>query len=430
MGASGSIVLVFNPGGNSLKAEIVACERDQRYAFEGAKRASVIVEGIGKQPRLAQFHGKEQQPGEAIEAKSYAQAAESILRWFEQHAGSDIPHPNEIDCVGLRVVHGGERFSAPALITGEVEEQIREFERLAPLHNKSAVELIAPLQRAFERVPTYAVFDTAFHRTIPEHVRLYAIPLALSKKHAIRKYGFHGISHRYMMERYAHLAGRRPEELNLVTMHLESGCSVTAIAHGESVDNTMGLTPLQGLMMGTRSGDVDPSLVELLMREEHMDVSAVMTLLNKKSGLLGVSGKSLDTRVLMRAYDSDNRVRLAMEMFSYRVRTAVGISGGARWSECCDLRGRHRGKYAAGAAAGVRWPALVRAGDGRGAEPEADQHRGPADDRAVPRAGVRHSGGRGAGDRARVRACAGCSIAAPARLSPVPSKRPSMYPIL
>ena len=317
-------VLVFNPGGNSLKAEIVSCDARQRYAFEGTQRISVIVEGIGKQPKLARFRGKEQEPGEAIEAKSYAQAAESILRWFAEHAGSDIPHPKDIDCVGLRVVHGGDRFSAPAVITGEVEQQIRDLEKLAPLHNKSAVELIGPLQRAFEQAPIYAIFDTAFHRTIPEHVRLYAIPLELSKKHAIRRYGFHGISHRYMMERYAHLVGKQPHEINLVTMHLESGCSVTAIAGGKSVDNSMGLTPLQGLMMGTRSGDVDPALVEFLMREEHMDLDAVMMLLNKRSGLLGVSGKSLDTRVLMREYDTDARVRLAMEMFSYRVRTAVG----------------------------------------------------------------------------------------------------------
>jgi acetate kinase len=327
-------VLVFNPGGNSLKAEIVSCDVRQQYAFESTMRVSVIVEGIGKEPKLARFRGKEQEPGEAIQAESYAQAAESILRWFEEHAGSDIPHPNEVDCVGLRVVHGGERFSAPTVITPQVEQQIRDLEKLAPLHNKSAVELIGPLQRAFERVsahavpinavPIYAVFDTAFHRTIPEHVRLYAIPLELSKKHAIRKYGFHGISHRYMMERYAYLAGKQPHELNLVTMHLESGCSVTAIAGGRSVDNSMGLTPLQGLMMGTRSGDVDPALVEFLMREEHMDVDAVMTLLNKKSGLLGVSGKSLDTRVLMPEYDRDARVHLAIEMFSYRVRTTVG----------------------------------------------------------------------------------------------------------
>ncbi len=317
-------VLVFNPGGNSLKAEIVSCQASQRYAFEGTERVSVIVEGIGKEPTLARFRGKEQEPGEAIEAENYAQAARTILRWLEEHAGREIPHPNDMDCVGMRVVHGGERFSAPTVITPEVEQQIRDLKTLAPLHNTSAVELIGPLQRAFERVPVYAVFDTAFHRTLPEHVRLYAIPLELAKKHGIRKYGFHGISHRYMMERYAHLAGKPPRQVSLVTMHLESGCSVTAIANGASVDNTMGLTPLQGLMMGTRSGDVDPALVEFLMREERMDVDEVMTLLNKKSGLLGVSGKSLDTRVLMREYDRDAQVRLAMEMFAYRVRTAVG----------------------------------------------------------------------------------------------------------
>jgi acetate kinase len=173
-------------------------------------------------------------------------------------------------------------------------------------------------------VPIYGVFDTAFHRTIPDHAALYAIPLELSQKHLIRRYGFHGISHRYLLERYAHLAARPVTECNLVTMHLESGCSVTAIRNGKSIDNTMGFTPLEGLMMGTRSGDVDPAIIPFLIREEHMKLDEVMTLLNRKSGLLGVSGESLDTRVLMQHYDTVPRVNLAMEMFSYRVRKAVG----------------------------------------------------------------------------------------------------------
>jgi acetate kinase len=184
--------------------------------------------------------------------------------------------------------------------------------------------VLAPIRKRLPNAPIYGVFDTAFHRTIPDHAALYAIPFELSEKHLIRRYGFHGTSHRYMLGRYAQLAEKPINECTLVTMHLESGCSVTAIRNGRSIDNTMGMTPLEGLMMGTRSGDGDPSLIPFLMREEQLEVDEVMTMLNKKSGLLGVSGESLDTRVLMEHYDTNPRVRLAMEMFSYRVLKAVG----------------------------------------------------------------------------------------------------------
>jgi acetate kinase len=176
------------------------------------------------------------------------------------------------------------------------------LERLAPLHNKSSLQLFEPIRNRFGSAPIYAVFDTAFHRTMPDTASLYAIPTDLAEKHGIRRFGFHGTSHRYLPDRTAHLLGKPPKEVNLVTMHLESGCSVTAINHGRSVDNTMGFTPLEGLMMGTRSGDVDPSLIPFLVREEHMEMDDVMTLLNKKSGLLGISKKSLDTRVLIKDY--------------------------------------------------------------------------------------------------------------------------------
>jgi acetate kinase len=231
---------------------------------------------------------------------------------------------SSIHCVGLRVVHGGPNLIAPAEITPEVEEQIVALEKLAPLHNKSSVEVLAPLRRQFPPIPIYGVFDTAFHRTIPDHASTYAIPLDLSAKHQIRRYGFHGISHRYLLERYAHLVGKPADQCNIVTMHLESGCSVTAIRNGKSIDNTMGLTPLEGLMMGTRSGDIDPSIVSLLVREEGMPLEDVMALLNKKSGLMGVSQLSLDTRILMQHYDADPKVKLAMDMFCYRVLKAVG----------------------------------------------------------------------------------------------------------
>ncbi len=323
-------VLVMNPGGNSLKVELISCSSTQQFASGGKKQVSVIVEGIGKTPRLSVMQGKQVAHVEPVQAKDYAEAATSIFSWLKSQTEIDL---HDIHCVGVRVVHGGTRFTQAAKVTPEVERQIHDFERLAPLHNKSSMELIEPIRRELGKVPLYAVFDTAFHRTIPDVAALYAIPNELANKHGIRRFGFHGTSHRYMLERAAHLLGKPPHKVNLVTLHLESGCSATAIAKGRSVDNTMGFTPLEGLMMGTRSGDVDPSLVPFLAREEHQEIDEVMTLLNKKSGLLGISEKSLDTRVLMQVYGEDAKVTLAMDMFSYRVAKAVGaylcVLGGA-----------------------------------------------------------------------------------------------------
>jgi acetate kinase len=313
-------VLVMNPGGNSLKVEVVSCSPTQQFAFEGTKLASMILEGIGKKPCLSVLQGKQVTQTEPIKAINYAEAATSLLSWLEENHLKK----QDIHCVGVRVVHGGRRFAEAVQLTTEVEREIHDFERLAPLHNKSSLELIDPIRRSLPNVPLFAVFDTAFHHTIPDIASLYAIPTVLAEKHGIRRFGFHGTSHRYMLERAAHLLGKRPQEVNLVTMHLESGCSVTAIEKGRSVDNTMGFTPLEGLMMGTRSGDVDPSLIPFLLREERMEIDDVMTLLNKKSGLLGISDKSLDTRVLMKDYGKNPKVTLAMDMFSYRVVKAVG----------------------------------------------------------------------------------------------------------
>jgi acetate kinase len=221
-------------------------------------------------------------------------------------------------------VHGGSELTAPTEITAQVEQEIVALEKLAPLHNKSSIEVLEPVRRHFGHVPIYGVFDTAFHRTIPEHAFRYAIPLDVADRHRIRRYGFHGISHRYMLERYAHLAAKPVEKCNIVSMHLESGCSVTAIRDGKSIDNTMGMTPLEGLMMGTRCGDIDPSVAAVLVHDEGMTLDEVMTLFNRKSGLMGVSELSLDTRILMQHYDSNPKVKLAMDMFSYRVLKAVG----------------------------------------------------------------------------------------------------------
>jgi acetate kinase len=318
-------ILSLNPGGNSLKIEFVQCRAEQRYAFEGRALLSASIEGIGKTAEISTLEGKETVSTEPIMAKDYEQATASFLQWWEKRAHEEQRAPlPDVDAISIRVVHGGGVFEKPALMNEQVREKIIGFEKLAPLHNKSSIEILEPLRRQFPRTAIYAVFDTSFHRTLPEHAFTYALPLDLAKRHHIRRYGFHGISHRYLLERYATLAGKDPDDCTIISTHLESGCSVTAIEKGRSVDNSMGLTPLEGLMMGTRSGDIDPSIVALLMHEEHMSVEDVMTLLNKKSGLQGVSEVSLDTRVLLRKYDTNPRVKLAIDMFVYRVRKAVG----------------------------------------------------------------------------------------------------------
>lgn len=319
-------ILVLNPGGNSLKVEIVDCDARQEHAYEGKKLASVSAEGIGKEGKFLRYEGKKVVHSEPMEASDYGQALDGILSRLGDHDADGSVDLQSIECVGLRVVHGGPNLTAPIEITAQVEQEIVALEKLAPLHNKSSIEVLGPVRRHFGHVPIYGVFDTAFHRTIPEYAFRYAIPLDLADRHRIRRYGFHGISHRYMLERYAHLAAKPVENCNLVSMHLESGCSVTAIRDGKSIDNTMGMTPLEGLMMGTRCGDIDPSVAAVLVREEGMPLDEVMTLFNKKSGLMGVSQLSLDTRILMQHYGTNPKVKLAMDMFSYRVLKAVGAS--------------------------------------------------------------------------------------------------------
>jgi acetate kinase len=317
-------ILVLNPGGNSLKVEIVDCDARQGHAYEGKKLVSVSAEGIGKEGKFLRYEGKKVVHTEPMEAADYGQALDGILaRLGKLHADGGVDL-GSIACVGLRVVHGGSELTAPTEITAQVEQEIVALEKLAPLHNKSSIEVLEPVRRHFGHVPIYGVFDTAFHRTIPEHAFRYAIPLDVADRHRIRRYGFHGISHRYMLERYAHLAAKPVEKCNIVSMHLESGCSVTAIRDGKSIDNTMGMTPLEGLMMGTRCGDIDPSVAAVLVHDEGMTLDEVMTLFNRKSGLMGVSELSLDTRILMQHYDSNPKVKLAMDMFSYRVLKAVG----------------------------------------------------------------------------------------------------------
>jgi acetate kinase len=270
-----------------------------------------------------------------VDIRDHGHATELLFDWIE-HGGAKengIRSLADVERVGDRVVHGADRFNGPVQITESVISGIEALEDLALLHNASALKVIRAAQaRVGPRLAMVAVFDTVFHRTIPEEAALYPLPLDLARRHGIRRYGFHGISHRYMMIRYATIARRPSKDMNLITLHLEGGSSAAAIEGGKSIDTSMGFTPLEGLMMGTRSGDIDPAIVGYLMRKENMDTAGAEKFLNKECGLLGVSGISADTREL-RQQLSDRSVNLAVNMFCYRVRKYIGaylaVLGGA-----------------------------------------------------------------------------------------------------
>ena len=323
-------ILVFNAGSASLKFELVQADSQNPSLKQLDKVISGSIEHIGGDTVLSQLQDKEVINKQQITANDYSTATEQALKWLDEQEIN-----TKFDIVGHRIVHGANRFTAPALINDRVIADIEALEELAPLHNANAVDVIRASRNFLsDEVPMVAVFDTVFHRDIPETAHLYGIPFQLSERYHIRRYGFHGISHEYMTTRYAQITNTPTEEVDIITLHLESGCSATAIKAGKSIDTSMGFTPLEGLMMGKRCGDIDPALINYLATKEGVKVSEIEELLNNKSGLLGVSGMSHDTRVLMKHFDNDKRVRLAMEVFCYRILKYIGaylaVLGGAK----------------------------------------------------------------------------------------------------
>ena len=321
-------VLCFNPGSNSLKFDIVEVSTGIARASQGSRLVTGMIENIGKKTSLEITRGEEKVFSKEIEAGDFSSAASVVLHSLSEAAQDEV---SKVNLIGVRVVHGGNRFPGAVEFDQGVRRQIEEREELAPLHNANSLKIIDAVQRWQPSRRIVAAFDTAFHHTLPERAWRYPIDRETAERHGIRKFGFHGLSHRYMLEQYAHLAGRRKEEATLVTMHLESGSSMTAIEQGRSVETSMGFTPLEGLMMGTRSGSVDPAILPFLMNRDCLSAENALEVLEKRSGLLGVSGVSLDTRVLRRREDANSR--LALEMFGYRVRQMAGaylaVLGGA-----------------------------------------------------------------------------------------------------
>ncbi len=269
-------------------------------------------------------------PGEICLAKGIVEkigeaAVKLVIRILQGLRGGVISSTDEIDAVGHRVVHGGEKFKESTLINKEVLKAIKEHSRLAPLHNSPNLAGIYACKRLFPRLAQVAVFDTAFHQTMPACAYLYGLPYTIYKRYGIRRYGFHGTSHRYVAGEAGKILRRPLKSLKIITCHLGNGCSITAIDKGESLDTSMGFTPLEGLVMGTRCGDIDPAAVLYLMKKRKLSISRTDELLNKSSGLLGLSGKSRDMRdILSSARRGNQRANLALKVFIYRIRKYIG----------------------------------------------------------------------------------------------------------
>ncbi|RMF05185.1 acetate kinase [Candidatus Woesearchaeota archaeon] len=305
-------VLVINAGSSSLKYSLFKDE---------SRLVSGIVERIGIE---GSFHSWTLSDGSASRADTvvgnHSQAVSVVLDFLVSR--SFISSLDEISAVGHRVVHGGNFFSSPVIIDDSVKDAVRKCIPLAPLHNPNNLLGIEACEKALPHAVHVAVFDTAFHSTIPPVARLYPLPYELFERDGVLRYGFHGTSHEFVSHKAADFLNKKVEELRLITLHLGNGCSACAIRNGVSVDTTMGFTPLEGLMMGTRSGSIDPGIILFLLREKKLSVDDVDALLNKKSGLLGISGLSNDMRDLYTT--NDRRAWLAIDMFAYRVAKTVG----------------------------------------------------------------------------------------------------------
>lgn len=317
-------ILVINAGSSSLKYQLMD-------SVSHSVLAKGLCERIGIDGRLThKIPAKDAKYEFDIAMPTHAEAIQSVLDVLVSPAHGVIADVKEIDAVGHRVVHGGEAFAQSVLITDDVMKAIEECIPLAPLHNPANITGIRACQKVMGGVPMVAVFDTAFHQTMPEKAYLYALPYEYYEQDKVRRYGFHGTSHRYVSARAAAMLGRDEKDLKIITCHLGNGSSVTAVDSGKSVDTSMGFTPLAGLPMGTRSGDLDAGILEYLMTKHSMDIKEMLNVLNKKSGVLGISGVSSDFRDLEdAAKEGSHRAELALQSFQYNVKKLVGAYAAA-----------------------------------------------------------------------------------------------------
>ena len=316
-------VLVVNCGSSSLKYQLINSDTESVLA-------KGLCERIGIDGRLVyQKAGLDKEFTEAP-MPTHKQAIQMVLDALVNEKTGAIKSLSEIDAVGHRLVHGGEKFSSSCVINDEVIKGVEECNDLAPLHNPANLIGVRACQELMPNVPRVGVFDTAFHQTMPATAYIYGLPYEYYEKYKVRRYGFHGTSHSFVSKRVAELVGKNYEDLKIIVCHLGNGASVSAVKNGKCVDTSMGLTPLEGLLMGTRSGDLDPSILEFICQKENLTVSEMLTVLNKKSGVEGISGVSSDFRDLTAAAESGNeKAALAIESFCYRVAKYVGAYAAA-----------------------------------------------------------------------------------------------------
>jgi acetate kinase len=322
-------VLVLNVGSSTVKFQLIATDLQMIATDADRRLARGQIERVGGEAIITLQAEGQKARRLAEPVRDIRAAVNYLVRWACSDA-SGVPEVRsvaDVHAVGHRVVHGGERFTHSVLVTDEVLHGIEDCIDLAPLHNPANVKGINAAREVFgPGLPQVAVFDTAFHQTLKPHAYLYAVPYQLYRRHRVRRYGFHGTSHRYVAYRYRQLRAIPREQVNVITLHLGNGCSVAAIRGGDSIDTSMGMTPLEGLVMGTRAGDIDPAIVDFIAAKEGLSTQEVETLLNKQSGLLGISGLTNDMRELLEeARESDDRrARLAVEIFCYRARKYIG----------------------------------------------------------------------------------------------------------
>ncbi|MBQ8038788.1 MAG: acetate kinase [Lachnospiraceae bacterium] len=313
-------VLVINCGSSSLKYQLINSESEEVLAKGLCERIGINGSAITHQPE-----GGDKVTTE-VEMQNHTQAVQYVIEKLTDKEVGVISSLDEIDAVGHRVVHGGEKFASSVVITDEIVKAIEECNDLAPLHNPANLIGINSCKEIMPNVPMVAVFDTAFHQTMPKKAYLYGLPYEYYDKYKVRRYGFHGTSHDFVSNRAGEILGKKREDLNIVVCHLGNGASVSAVKEGKSVDTSMGLTPLEGLIMGTRSGDMDPAIITFLAEKENLSAKEVIDICNKKSGMLGLSnGVSSDFRDLAAAEEAGNEyAKDALETYAYRVAKYIG----------------------------------------------------------------------------------------------------------
>lgn len=318
-------ILVINCGSSTIKFQVVAMAGTGTDLWQQHKLAHGLIDRLGEDATCTFSAVSGATLREQAPIRNHEDGTRRIIDWLDADLAGAGAGADPLKAVGHRVVHGGDEFTSPVRLDDAVIAKIDALSDLAPLHNPPAVNGICAARKILgAAIPMVAVFDTSFHHTVPKEAATYALPQDLTTRHRIRRYGFHGLAHQYSMLRYGELTERAPEQITVITMHLGNGCSATAIGHGQSVDTSMGFTPLEGLVMGTRSGDLDPALVSYLARQERVDAAEVEGWLNKRSGLLGLSGWTNDMRELIATMNDNPRSRLAVEVFCYRARKYLG----------------------------------------------------------------------------------------------------------